>query len=513
MNSISSNAAIAKNTAYLYFRMMFTMLVSLYTSRVNLSVLGIEDNGIYQIVGGVVALFSFLNSSLAGATSRFLTYELGKGDIKKLKDTFVTALNIHILVAIGVFILAETIGLWFLEYKLVIPASRMDAARVVYQLSILATMLSIVQVPYTASIISHERMGIFAYMSILDVILKLLICYLLYIIPFDKLVTFALLTLCVVGIVQFVYAFYCHKHFSECSIGLAKNTNIIKSMMSFSGWDLFGNFGVMARGQGVNMVLNMFFGPAINAACGFANTIGNAIYSFANNFMTAIRPPIVKAYSIGDYAKMESLMINASKYSFSLLLLLSTPFIFESGFILKVWLKTPPAFTEIFSVLELILSLCSSLFLPLIFAIHASGRIKFMSIVNGCIWIMSVPITYLMLSCGFRPVAPYIVKIGLLLLVVLSNLYSVKRLIPSFDIPLYLRKAVVPSAIMAVVTISITWCVNEMLHVHDFLRFFVTCVVSTLVTLICMYLFILSEENRNRTRLKIKTFLSKCCHE
>ena len=232
---ISNNKTIAKNTLFLYFRMMFTMLVSLYTSRVNLSVLGIEDNGIYQVVGGVVAMFSFLNSSLSGATSRFLTYELGRGDKERLSKTFASALNIHIFVAIIVFFLAETVGLWFLENKLVIPDERMDAARIVYQVSIIASMISITQVPYNASIISHEKMGVFAYMGILDVSLKLLICYMLYITPFDRLITFGVLVLTVTILLQMIYRLYCIKHFEECHFKLYRDKTIIKPILSFEG--------------------------------------------------------------------------------------------------------------------------------------------------------------------------------------------------------------------------------------------------------------------------------------
>lgn len=507
MPDISSNKTIAKNTLFLYFRMMFTMVVSLYTSRVNLSVLGIEDNGIYQVVGGLVAVFTFMNGSLSGATSRFLTFELGRKDFEKLKKTFATALNIHILVALILFILAETVGLWFMEYKLVIPEERMHVARIVYQLSILSCMFSITQVPYNASIISHERMNVFAYISILDVVLKLMVCYALYISPFDRLLSYGLLMLCATIAIQMVYRMYCYKNFEECRFKLIKDYSIIKPMLAFSGWDLFGNFSVMARAQGVNMILNMFFGPAINAASGFSSSVGHAILGFSNNFMTAIRPPIVKSYSIKDYSMMESLMINASKYSFCLLLLLSTPFIFESHLILTLWLKTPPEYTDIFCVLELILSLCSSLFLPLVFAIHASGKIRFMSVVNGTIWFMVVPITYVLLYFGFSPVVPYVTKVCLLLFVVISNMYSTKKNIPAFDVPLYLKKAIVPAGLMAFIVLALTCMVHGLSYSNDLVRFLLTCMTSTISVILCTYFLMLKEEHKTKIKNKImKTF-------
>lgn len=503
---ISNNKTIAKNTLFLYFRMMFTMLVSLYTSRVNLSVLGIEDNGIYQVVGGVVAMFSFLNSSLSGATSRFLTYELGRGDKERLSKTFASALNIHIFVAIIVFFLAETVGLWFLENKLVIPDERMDAARIVYQVSIIASMISITQVPYNASIISHEKMGVFAYMGILNVSLKLLICYMLYITPFDRLITFGVLVLTVTILLQMIYRLYCIKHFEECHFKLCRDKTIIKPIFSFAGWDLFGNFSVMARGQGVNMIMNMFYGPAINAAAGFSTTIGMNVMSFSDNFLTAIRPPIVKAYSQGLYNKMEDLMINASKYSFSLLLLLSTPFVFESKFILETWLKTPPDYTDIFCVLELSLSVLSSIFLPLVFAIHATGKIRFMSVVNGSIWFLVVPITYIMLKMGCSPIVPYVTKIALLTFVVFSNIYSTKKNIPEFDVFEYVRRAFLPSFLTLIVVLTVTYWVYIQFDDSSLLRFLIVCITSTITTALSTY-FIVFEKN---TRQKVnKTIFLK----
>lgn len=500
---ISSDKTIAKNTLFLYFRMMFTMLVSLYTSRVNLSVLGIEDNGIYQVVGGVVAMFAFLNGALSGATSRFLTYELGKGNMERLKKTFASALNIHILVAIIIFILSETVGLYFLEKKLIIPDNRVNAAYIVYQVSIFASMISITQVPYNASIISHEKMGVFAYMSILDVSLKLIICYLLYITPIDKLVTYGVLILCETIGLQLIYRIYCIRHFEECHFKLVRDKTFIKPIFSFAGWDLFGNFSVMARGQGVNIIMNMFFGPVINSAAGFSTTIGSNVLGFSNNFLTAIRPPIVKAYSQNQIEKMESLMINASKYSFSLLLLLSTPFIFESQYILKLWLKTPPPYTETFCVLELILSVLSSIFLPLVFAIHATGKIKFMSITNGTIWLMVVPITYFLLKAGYPPVIPYITKIFLLIFVVVSNIYSTKKNIPQFNILLYIRHAFIPSIIAGTLVIFLTYIVYNLFNSSSLIRFITVCCTSIITVVITTYFIVFEKETRNKIKTKI----------
>lgn len=502
--TISSNKTIAKNTLLLYIRMMLTMGISLYTSRINLAVLGIEDNGIYQVVGGIVVLFSFLNNSLSGATSRFLTYELGSGNVESLKKTFATALNIHILVAILILLLAETVGLWILETKLVIPPSRMFAARTVYHVSVLASMISITQVPYNASIISHEKMGVFAYMSILDVSLKLGICYILYITPFDRLITYGCLVLCVSIATQLIYRYYCIRHFEECHFKIVRDSKIFMPIFSFASWDLLGNFSVMARSQGVNMVMNTFFGPAINAATGFSTTIGTSVLKFSNSFLTAIRPPIVKAYAQNQIEKMESLMIGASKYSFSLLLLLSTPFFFESQFILKLWLKTPPEYTDIFCVLELSLSVLSSIFLPLVYAIHASGKIRFMSIVNGSIWLMVVPITYFLLLKDFSPIVPYVTKLFLLFFVIISNFYSTKRNIPTFSISLYLKKAFFPSTIAAAIVLATSYGVYSCFSGPSIERFF--SVSGTSVVTVCLSTYFIVFEKQTRKKISSKIY-------
>lgn len=483
--------------------MLFTMGVSLYTSRVNLSVLGIEDNGIYQVVGGVVTMFAFLNNALSGATSRFLTYELGRDNKEGLKQTFATALIIHIIVAGIILILSETVGLWFLENKLVIPEERMLAARVVFQLSVISCMINITQVPYNASIISHEKMDAFAYMSILDVSLKLLVCFLLYITPFDRLISYGVLMLLVITILQFTYRFYCKKHFEECTFKFYWNPKTMKPMLGYSGWDLFGHFGVMARTQGVNMVMNMFFGPAINAACGFSTTVGNAIEGFATNFLTAIRPPIVKAFAMNDFRQMENLMINASKYAFALMLFLSTPFFFESTYILELWLKTPPKYTDIFCVLELSYSLVNVLFLSVMFGVSATGKVRFTSIVNGSLCFIVLPISYAFLLMGYSPVTPFVVKISLWVFLAMANLYSLKKTVDSFDIPYFFSKAVYPSIKMAIITFAITVLVRYLIPTDGFLQFFITGVTSSATVAVCLYMFILTNEHRQKIKSKI----------
>lgn len=509
MAVISSNKTIAKNTLLLYLRMALTMLVSLYTSRVILRVLGVVDDGIYSIVGGTVSMFSFLNGALSGATSRFLTFELGRGDKERLKQTFSAALLVHCILAIVVFILLETVGLWLLNHKLVIPDGRMYAARVVYQLSAFATLLSITQVPYTASIISHERMGAFAYMSILEAVLKLLICYLIIVSPADKLITYGILTLGVRVLIIMIYRIYCIRKFEECRFSRVKDRGLIKPILSFSGWDLFGNLSVTARNQGVDMIMNVFFGPAINSAAGKAGIISNAVNGFSNNFLTAIRPPIVKAYSIGDIRKMEDLMIDASRYAFSLLILFSAPFFFESQFVINLWLENPPQYTALFCVADLALVLITALFRPLTYAIHATGRIRFMSLANGIILLSSVPIAYALLVAGKNPIAPWIAKCFLQLLIAVSNLYSVKHNIPEFDVAYYLRKSALPALLSTAIVLPITFIVYRQFPDSSWWRFLSVCSVSTLAVALTVYFIVFDQKMRKYVLNTAKKFIKR----
>jgi hypothetical protein len=272
-----ANKRIAKNTLMMYIRMFFTMAVSLFTSRVILQTLGVTDYGINNVVGGVVAMFGFLNGAMESATQRYLNVDIAKGDIEHLKVSFRTAMQIHVLIALAIFVLAETVGLWFVVYKLVIPADRMFAAMWVYQFSIIASMVGIISLPYNADIIAHERMGAFAYISIMDAVLKLLIVYMLVISPFDKLITYSALFLCVNLLDRFIYNFYCKRHFEEVNFSLKIDRPLFKEMSSFAGWSLWGNIAWVLFTQGLNMLLNMFFGPAVNAARGIAVQVQNVI--------------------------------------------------------------------------------------------------------------------------------------------------------------------------------------------------------------------------------------------
>ena len=335
MTQISNNKRIAKNTLLLYFRMIFMMAVSLYTSRVVLDALGVEDFGIYNVVGGVITLFSFVNGAMSSSTQRYITFELGKGNTSQLQKVFQTSMNVHLLVALLILFLGETAGLWFFYEKMVIPPLRMVSAFWVYQFSIFTMMIMVVSVPYNAVIIAHERMSTFAYISVFEVLLKLGIVYLLYLTSSDKLIVYAALLCFMQLLIRVIYGYYCSCHFDETRYQWGWDSKLFREMLCFGGWNLWGGFAAVLFTQGVNILLNLFFGPAVNAARGIAVQVQGAVTQFSTNFQTAINPQITKSYAVGDYAYMHSLIFHSSKFTFLLLATISFPVLLETEMILQ----------------------------------------------------------------------------------------------------------------------------------------------------------------------------------
>lgn len=407
----SNNRRIAKNTGLLYIRMLFTMGVSLYTSRVVLNALGVVDFGIYNVVGGVVAMLGFLNGALSSSTSRFLTYELGKKNFDQLKKVFSTTLTIHIALALIILIFAETFGLWFLLNKLVIPHDRMTAALWVYQFSILTCLVSITQVPYNASIIAHEQMNIYAYVSIVEAVLKLLIVYLLVLTGFDKLKAYAVLMFLVGITIAMTYRIYCIRTYSECHYSFQWDKEIYTSIASFSGWSLSGSFTYILLTQGSNILLNMFFGPVVNASRAIAVQVNAAISAFVGNFRMASNPQIVKFYAGNEKQKMKNLVISTTKFSFYLLLFLELPVLLESQMILHIWLGIVPDYALIFMQLTLVDTLITIFDTCLYFVFNAMGRLRENAIISPLIGIWILPVSYVLFKYGFSPVSLFYVVI------------------------------------------------------------------------------------------------------
>jgi O-antigen/teichoic acid export membrane protein len=411
--SSENNKRIARNTLMLYVRMLLMMLVSLYTSRIVLATLGVEDFGIYNVVGGIVVLFSFVNSAMSAATQRFLNFEIGRQDIVQAKRVFGMSLLIHFCISAAVLVLAETVGLWFLNTKLNIPVSRLNAANWVYQFSVATMTLFIARVPYNATIIAHERMSFFAYLGIVEGSINLGIAVLLLSTKQDKLVFYAGLLFCSSALIVLANIIYCRKTIESARGKLFYDQKLFYALLSFSGWSLFGGLANICRTQGVNMVMNIFCGVTVNAAMGIASQVNGAIFQFVSNFQMAFSPQIVKYYAAENKNEANLLVFRASKISFFLMLFFALPVIINVDFILSLWLKTVPQYTSSFVCLVLGICLVDSLNTPIYILINATGNIRNYQLIIGIFFILNVPLAYLLLSIKLNPIAVLISQIGI----------------------------------------------------------------------------------------------------
>ena len=483
------NRLIIKNTLYLYLRMLLSMGVSLYTSRIVLATLGVEDYGIYNVVGGVVVMFSFLNASMSGAASRFLTFALGKGDKEELQKTFSATLTIHVLMALIILVLAETAGLWFLENKLVIAPDRMHAARVVYQFSIVSMMATIIQAPYNATIIAHERMNIFAFIEILNTCMKLGIVFLLLIGNVDKLILYAVMMFFVSCIVASAYRVYCIKHFKECRYKYEWNKKIMHPILTFSGWTIVGSLAFVCVTQGVNIILNLFFGTFVNAARGIAVQAEYAITSFVRNFQTAVNPQIVKLYAAEKMNELHALIFQSTTFSFSLTWILMLPLYLNLETVLNIWLVEVPEHTVLFCRLILIQSLISCVQRPFDMAIHATGRMKVYQLTSGTVLLLALPVSYFFLKAGGAPYIPFIVLIGAAVLSVCIELFLLKRWINLSFIVLF-KTVYIPILLIIACTLPVSIFASHYLH------FLLSIIFSGLLVCISVYFIALTKETR-----------------
>ena len=475
----SANKRIAKNTLVLYVRMLFTMGISLFTSRVILQTLGVEDYGISSVVGGVISMFTFINAAMVSSTQRYLNFELVRGDANQLRSVFSTSLQIHALIALAIIVLSETVGLWFLNEKLVIPEARMTAAMWVYQCSILSCAVSIMSTPYNAVIVAHEKMSAFAYISILDVSLKLLVVYLLVVLPFDKLIILAVLNLLVQLFIRYIYTLYCHRHFPESYFQFRFNKTLFKEMFGFAGWSFWGNLAAILYTQGLNMMLNIFFGPIVNAARGIAVQVQSAVQQFVGGFQTALNPQITKNYASNNLPQMHSLMFRSARFSFLLLFFLSLPVLMETNFILTLWLKTVPDDAVIFTQIMICISLIYTTANPCVIANQATGKVKIYQMVVGGILLLILPISYVVLKLGAPAYSVFIVHFCIESVAQFSRMYMLRKLI---HLPLwqYMKNIYIPIVSTVVIAIILPLVVR-MQVAEGWLRFLAvgfTCVLS-----------------------------------
>lgn len=406
---MSDNKRIAKNTMFLYIRMIIIMGVTLYTSRVVLDKLGVDDYGLYNVVGGVVGMLSFLNGTLSIGTSRFLTYELGTGNNQKLVRTFSTAFYVHFMLSAIVLLIMETGGLWFFFHELKIPEDRLLPCFWVFQISILTTMIAITQVPYTAVIMAHEKMDIYAYVSIFEAIAKLLICYMLSVAQMDKLILYACLLAIIQLLVSFYYRYYCIRHFEESKLQWVWDKGILKSLMGFSGWNVIANLTETLKFQGVVILINLFFAPVVVASQALANQVANTMMQFVNNFRTAINPQIIKLYASGDREASKKLTLETTVYCFDLILLIGLPAIYVMKPLMSIWLVEVPEYAVVFTqwiiVCNIVGTFSAAFYIPML----AANRIKTNSIAAIFLGIGQFVLLYVILKLGGGPMwVPYL---------------------------------------------------------------------------------------------------------
>lgn len=510
MSSIAtSDKRIAKNTLFLYFRTMFIMLVSLYTSRVVLRTLGEEDFGIYNVVGGVVVFLAFFNNSLSITTQRFINYEMTKDNEISLNRVFSTSINIHFFIAICIFVLAETVGLWFVSEKLTIPSDRMDATLWVYQFSVLTTLITVMSVPYNAAIIASEKMNIFAYVSIIEITLKLLIVFLLLYLPYDKLKIYAILLFLVAVIIRIIYGLYCRNKLKWSRYHFYWDKNLLKKMVGFSSWTVLGAGSHLFGSQGINVLINIFFGPLFNASRAIAMQIQQAVQTFSSNFMVAIRPQIVKSYSRKEYDSMYRLVFISSKGSYFLLFLISLPILLEIDYILKLWLGYVPEYTAIYTRLILIDILVGATISPLAAVSQASGRVRNYQLVISCCFLLVVVMTAILFKYGFASYTAFVVSIVFSAIGVFARMielwYSVK-----FPIKRFCKEVLFRIFVTTLIAVIIPlFMYYQDLILNEMIQLIVISIISFLSCIVSIWIFGLDKEEKITLINIIKSKLAK----
>lgn len=497
-SSSVNNKRIAKNTLLLYIRMFFTMLIGLYTSRFVLKVLGVQDYGIYEVVGGIITFFTFLNATMAAATQRFLNFEIGRGDHERLHKVFCTALNIHIIIAVIIVLVAESVGIWFIDNKLNIPADRIFAAHVVFQCSLLTAVLSITQVPYNALIIAHERMGVYAYVSVISSILKLLLVLLISVISFDHLILFAVFMFVKEAIVLGTYRIYCLSKFQESKYELLWNMSLVKEIGGFAGWNLSAHLVNMAKNQGVNILLNIFHGPILNAARGIASQVQGTLLQFSDNFQIATVPQITKRYAAGDLAGSNNLIIQGSKISILLFIIVMLPIIIEIRTLLGLWLVDVPPHAIIFTHLCLIASLCNALSGLLVYGALATGNVKKYQIVMSSIISLQFFSVWVLFSMGVQPEVMYITEMLCYIVALFARLTLLKGMI-QFPVARYLNEVVLKCLLVFALSFIIPYYLHTIID-GWFVRIVCVFLSSILISIVLAYLLALTKNEKQMIR-------------
>ena len=495
LDNASGNKRIAKNTVFLYLRMIVILLVSLYTTRVVLRVLGAEDYGVFNVVGGFVTMFSFLNTSLVGATQRFYNFETSKNGTDGLRRVYTTSLIIQTVLAICILLVLETFGVWYVNHIMVVPPNRISAANYLLQFSIVSLVLVILQNPYSAAVVSFERMDYYALVGIIEVLLRLLIVIVLPFISADKLIIYGVLILCT-GIVNFLlYFVYAKKSFKNLKIIKPISKQLFVQMLSFSGWNMFGTFAGLMKTQGLNMLLNYFFGPIVNASRGISGQIMAALQGFSLNIVAAFRPQLVDSYALSNYERTRTIMFAESKICYSLVLTLLVPLILEIDFVLHLWLGNDvPEYTSVFSVIVLLIMLVSTLNTPLSQVIHATGKMKVYQLVTGSITCAIIPISWVFLKLGFSPTSVFIVSFFMTIINQVASIFVVRKAFP-YSIKHYMQTVIIPCLIMSI-CLPILPSLWRMTMSEGFVRLFLVCLTDIVVASMLFFVIVLNSNER-----------------
>ena len=504
-----NNKRIAKNTILLAVRQVLVMAIALYVSRLTLKVLGIDDYGIYNVVCGFVSMFTFLNAAFTTGIQRFYNYEYGKNGIEGANRVFISAIITQLVLAAIILVLLESIGLWYMYEKMVIPEERFSAAMWVFQISVVSTVVMMIQVPYNAAILAHEKMDFFAYLSIINQVLKLVIVLVLPLMNGDKLILYGFLFLVVTIIDLLLNLIYAHLKFEEVRFNCRVDKALLKQMLSFSGWNIFGKFSYVMREQGLNMVLNLFFGPALNAARGLAVQVTGAINGFVSNINIAVKPQLTQSFAQGDVHRTFSLFYSVSKISFVTLFLLAVPICLDIHFVLDLWLGkgAAPEYTDTFIVLVIILALISTLGSQISFVVHATGEMRLYQLVTGIVELLIVPVAYIVLRMGASPASVFIVAIIIHTINLFVSL-TILRSIVSFSLKYYLFKIILPLLYSSIISLILPLCVRFLLP-EGWSRMIVLLVVSTMSVIICFYLFALNKTERGLVKAYYEHFMNR----
>lgn len=509
MTKSSANKRLYTNTLLLYIRMLFTVVVGLYTSRVVLNTLGVSDYGIYNIVGSIVFMLAFLNNAMITATQRFLSYELGSKNLKRLNDVFCTSLSIHIVLSIIILIFAETFGLYFLNFHLNIPETRISAANWVYQCSLFTFIWNIISVPYNSCIVAHERMKVFAYISILQVSMKLVIVFLLLIFKTDKLITYGVLLLCVQIIIQIIYTIYCRKSFPECNYHISVNKPLFKEMFSFIGWNIIGNLGYSIKDQVSNIILNIFFGTVVNAARGIALQVNGIIWNFSGNFLMAVNPQITKSYAENDINNYKKLIYTSCHFSFFLLSIITIPFIINMDYLLKLWLGNVPNYTYEFLLLTLITSLINAMIIPMTTGIQATGKVRSLQISITTFALMESLLGYLLLKYGGNPYAVMYPTVFLAILQFIVELIILGKIIGKAIYRSFICSILIKNICIAGICYTTSYIISSLFPTKNFMTFIETSAIAVIITVFTIYILGLSNKERLFVNNKVINLIYK----